>query len=143
MLKLKELLTEGILDGIKPSFIIDSGINEESVSSGKKSMSIPRYSVWGFKSTGNGTPKVMENSNDINKLIEKYNISEDDIYPIEGTMQETIRKVGKDKWAVYSKTGGKRLGTHDSKIGAENQLKAIEYNKHKNENTIIKKSING
>lgn len=41
---------------------------------------------------------------------------------------ETIKKVG-DKWVVYPKKGGDRLGTHDTKQGAIKQLQAIELNK--------------
>lgn len=139
MLKLKKLLKEGILDGITPSFIIDSGINESTVQGYKKSLSLPRYSLWGFNSQGNGTPKLMENGYDINTLMEKHGIEEEDVYPIETTMQETIKKVGKAKWAVYPKKGGKRLGTHDSKESAKNQLAAIEASK----SSKVKESLRG
>lgn len=141
MIKIKQLLNEGILDGVSASFIVDSGMNESSVKSGKKSMMLPRYSVWGFTSTGNGTPKIMENGNDLPTLLDKHGINEEDVYPIEGTMQETIRKVGTDKWAVFPKKGGKRLGTHDSKQSAENQLAAIHANEDKKKN--VKKSLRG
>jgi len=40
-----------------------------------------------------------------------------------------IKKVG-NKYVVYSKDGGKRLGTHDSRKKAEKQLAAIEISKH-------------
>ena len=144
MLKLKKLLKEGVLDGITPSFIVDSGLNESTVQGYKKSLPLPRYSVWGFHSQGNGTPKLMENGYDINTLMEKHNIAEEDVYPIENSMQETINKVGKNKWAVYAKKGGKRLGTHDSKESAKNQLAAIEINKAKKETKKSPKtSING
>ena len=141
MIKMKKLLKEGILDGIGPSFIIDSGMTEATVKSGRKSLALPRYSVWGFNSSGNGTPKLMENGNDLPMLIDKHGLTEEDVYPLEGTIQETIKKVGTDKWAVYPKKGGKRLGTHDSKQGALNQLAAIEANKENKKTT--KKSING
>lgn len=142
MIKMKKLLKEGILDGISASFIVDSGLNESSVKGRKASLALPRYSVWGFHSQGDGTPKLMENGYDVNTLMEKHNISEEDVYPIENTMQETIKKVGKSKWAVYPKKGGKRLGTHDSKQSAENQLKAIEINKAENKK-VSKTSLNG
>jgi hypothetical protein len=45
---------------------------------------------------------------------------------------ETIKKVG-DKWVVYPKKGGKRLGTHDTEESAKKQLAAIEISKHQNE----------
>jgi len=45
-------------------------------------------------------------------------------------IRETIRKLG-DKWIVYPKKGGKRLGTHDSKAAAKKQLAAIEISKSK------------
>jgi hypothetical protein len=43
-------------------------------------------------------------------------------------IRETIRKVG-DKWVVYPKKGGKRLGTHDTEDAAKKQLAAIEISK--------------
>ena len=43
-------------------------------------------------------------------------------------LPETIKKVD-DKWVVYPKKGGKRLGTHDTKEKALKQLAAIEINK--------------
>ena len=43
-------------------------------------------------------------------------------------MRETIKKVG-DKYVVYPKKGGKRLGTHSSLSSAKKQLAAIEINK--------------
>jgi hypothetical protein len=46
----------------------------------------------------------------------------------EDDIEETIEKVG-DKYVVYPKKGGKRLGTHTSKKKALKQLAAIEINK--------------
>ena len=43
-------------------------------------------------------------------------------------VNETIKKVG-DKYVVYPKNGGDRLGTHDSLASAKKQLAAIEINK--------------
>lgn len=45
-------------------------------------------------------------------------------------IQETIRKIG-NKWVVYPKKGGKRLGTHDTEASAKRQLAAIEISKSK------------
>jgi hypothetical protein len=45
-------------------------------------------------------------------------------------VKETIKKVG-DKYAVYPKKGGDRLGTHSSKSAAQKQLAAIEISKQK------------
>ena len=45
-------------------------------------------------------------------------------------VSETIKKVG-DKYAVYPKKGGDRLGTHSSKSAAQKQLAAIEISKQK------------
>lgn len=53
---------------------------------------------------------------------------------------ETIKKVG-DKYAVYPKSGGDRLGTHDTKEKALSQLRAIEASKSKNENLEEQKKI--
>ncbi len=53
------------------------------------------------------------------------------------------KKLG-DKYAVYPKSGGKRLGTHSSKKAAQDQLAAIEISKQKKEQieeqTKLKKS---
>ena len=47
----------------------------------------------------------------------------------ESDVDESIKKVGKSKWAVYPKKGGKRLGTHSTKKAAKKQLAAIEISK--------------
>jgi hypothetical protein len=50
-------------------------------------------------------------------------------FPIKrSAMKETIKKVG-NKYVVYPKKGGKRLGTHSSLSSAKKQLAAIEINK--------------
>lgn len=43
-------------------------------------------------------------------------------------MNERIKKID-DKYVVYPKSGGKRLGTHNTKKDALRQLAAIEINK--------------
>jgi len=53
-------------------------------------------------------------------------------------LTETIRKVG-DKWVVYPKKGGERLGTHSTEAGAKKQLAAIEISKHQNEEQLDEK----
>ena len=45
-------------------------------------------------------------------------------------VNETIKKVGDNEWAVYPKNGGDRLGTHKSYASALRQLKAIEIHKY-------------
>jgi hypothetical protein len=67
-------------------------------------------------------------------------VNEDIIMRIQ--FNETIKKVG-DKYAVYPKKGGKRLGTHNSKKKALAQLKAIEISKHeiKEQENNIKKIV--
>ena len=47
-------------------------------------------------------------------------------------LEETIRKVG-NKYVVYPKKGGKRLGTHNTLSGAKKQLRAIEMSKRMGE----------
>ena len=59
---------------------------------------------------------------------------------IQPLLPETIRKVG-DKYAVYPKSGGKRLGTHSSKKKAQAQLSAIEISKRKKEQIGEQKEI--
>ena len=49
---------------------------------------------------------------------------------IEQELEETIKKVG-NKYAVYPKKGGDRLGTHETKKAAKKQLAAIEISKAK------------
>ena len=44
-------------------------------------------------------------------------------------VREVIRKVG-DEYAVYPKKGGKRLGTHSTRKGAEDQMTAIHISKY-------------
>ncbi|ASD51352.1 hypothetical protein [Dickeya phage JA15] len=44
-------------------------------------------------------------------------------------MVEFVEKRG-DKWVVLDHTKTKVLGTHDTKAGADSQLKAIEANKY-------------
>jgi hypothetical protein len=50
-------------------------------------------------------------------------------------LDETIKKVG-GKHVVYPKSGGKRLGTHDSEEKAQKQLAAIEISKKMNEDEL-------
>lgn len=56
------------------------------------------------------------------------------LYINEDILIETIKKVG-DKWVVYPKKGGARLGTHNTRKEAEKQLKAIEASKAMNESS--------
>lgn len=56
-------------------------------------------------------------------------ISEEQLRSI---IREKIKKVG-NKYVVYPKKGGNRLGTHNTKKAAKKQLAAIEISKSKNE----------
>jgi hypothetical protein len=47
---------------------------------------------------------------------------------IREVLTEEIRKIN-GKYVVYPKVGGKRLGTHDTRVEAEKQLTAIHLNK--------------
>ncbi len=51
-----------------------------------------------------------------------------DMIKFENNIYETIKKVG-NKYVVYPKKGGNRLGTHDTLAAAKKQLAAIEINK--------------
>jgi len=57
---------------------------------------------------------------------------------ISSELEETIKKVD-GKWVVYPKSGGKRLGTHDTEKEAKKQLAAIEISKQQNEQTDYSK----
>lgn len=59
-----------------------------------------------------------------------------DLYKHFNNMDETIKKVD-NKWVVYPKKGGKRLGTHSSKEKALAQLRAIEINKESINESIL------
>jgi len=50
-------------------------------------------------------------------------------------LEETIKKIG-NKYIVYPKKGGKRLGTHDTLSAAKKQLRAIEMSKHMGEDKV-------
>jgi len=99
----KKLLKEGIIDGLKASFIIDSGINKNTVNGYKKSMSLPRYSVWGFKENNNKLPKLMENGYNISDLLKKYNLTENDVFQVEDDIESTIKKIVENKFSGSSK----------------------------------------
>lgn len=58
---------------------------------------------------------------DLKNLIEEL---------IEQELEETIKRI-KNKYVVYPKKGGKRLGTHKTKKAAKKQLAAIEISKAK------------
>jgi hypothetical protein len=69
-----------------------------------------------------------------NKVIAKTIMRKDDFKtPSPEYKFETIKKVD-NKWVVYPKKGGDRLGTHDTKEKALKQLAAIEASKHENIN---------
>jgi hypothetical protein len=58
-------------------------------------------------------------------------------------IREKIKKIG-NKYVVYPKKGGKRLGTHSTKKAAKKQLAAIEISKSKNESVneaYIKRNV--
>lgn len=51
--------------------------------------------------------------------------------PEEEEVQETIRKIGDDKWRLYSKDGKKNLGTFRSLEAAKKHEREVQYFKHK------------
>ena len=55
-----------------------------------------------------------------------------DIILKDKSIAEIIKKID-GKYVVYPKSGGKRLGTHDTEEGAKKQLAAIEISKQQNE----------
>ena len=52
-------------------------------------------------------------------------------------MYEVIKKVG-NKYVLYPKKGGKRLGTHDTKKSARNQENAVKASKY--EHIVVEKT---
>lgn len=68
----------------------------------------------GFKSV----PVVMQDERGIETKAPKENV------------EKTIRHEG-GKWVLYSKDGSKKLGSYDSKEGALNRERQIQYFKHK------------
>ena len=45
-------------------------------------------------------------------------------------INETIRKIGKNKWRLYSRAGDRNLGTFNSRAAAEKHEREVEYFKH-------------
>jgi hypothetical protein len=80
--------------------------------------------------TGNAYAKIKEILKD---MMEMGHADVEEIEDQIGiSLSETIKKVG-DKYIVYPKNGGKRLGTHGSYKSAKKQLAAIEINKESTE----------
>ena len=74
---------------------------------------------------------------DIAKEIAMDHLFEDPKYYTKlKKIQETIQKVD-NKWVVYRKTGGEKLGTHETYEEALKQLREIELDKFKNINSKI------
>jgi hypothetical protein len=46
------------------------------------------------------------------------------------TVSETIRKIGDNKWRLYSKDGSKNLGTFNSLEAAKKHEREVQYFKH-------------
>ena len=76
--------------------------------------------------TGNAFAKIKEIVKDMREM--DHNEIEEIEDQIGISLYETIKRVG-DKYVVYPKAGGSRLGTHDSLKSAKKQLAAIEINK--------------
>lgn len=51
----------------------------------------------------------------------------------EQPVSETIRKIGDNKWRLYSKDGSKNLGTFDSLAAAKKHEREVQYFKHMGE----------
>ena len=85
--------------------------------------------VWKNLVTKRGIEELLKifNKSNVNNAIENL---EKSISKSDKNFNETIKKVG-DKYAVYPKKGGDRLGTHSSKSAAQKQLAAIEISKQK------------
>jgi hypothetical protein len=74
---------------------------------------------------------------DIAKEIAMDHLFEDPKYYTKlKKIEETIQKVD-NKWVVYRKTGGEKLGTHETYEEALKQLREIELDKFKNINSKI------
>jgi hypothetical protein len=64
------------------NFITDNGSEQplKDTLTGEVAMMLPRYGVWG--DLGRGKPEVVETSNDLQYLLNKYKLTETDVYKI-------------------------------------------------------------
>jgi hypothetical protein len=83
-------------------------------------------------STENLTFKMLRNEGYLDKLWQYSNDLIDRELSME-SMTETIRKIGTDKWRLYSKDGKKNLGTFDSLGAAKKHEREVQYFKHAHE----------
>jgi len=58
-------------------------------------------------------------------------VKADPRYNTESAVNETIRKIGPNKWRLYSKDGKKNLGTFDSLEAAKKHEREVQYFKHR------------
>lgn len=63
----------------------------------------------------------------ISNLVNKFNVDTDE------SISETIRKIGDNKWRLYSKDGEKNLGTFGSLEAAKKHEREVQYFKHADE----------
>lgn len=64
------------------------------------------------------------------QIVQKYTGTKLKGAEFEHAVSEVIRKIGGDKYRLYSKKG-KNLGTYDTRAGAEKRERQVQYFKHK------------
>lgn len=89
--------------------------------------------VYLFPSITSGVLLAFSISGMIGKGAEIFKLIKEIVAHLQGTVKEVVETIKKvdNKYAVYPKKGGKRLGTHKTKKGALAQLAAIEISKRK------------
>ena len=127
-----------IWKGLKESGVISEETEESLI---KKITKVLRDEggAAGMDALVKGTEASKKDIEDAIESEETFIIHTDgDIILKDKSIIEIIKKID-GKYVVYPKSGGKRLGTHDTEEGAKKQLAAIEISKQQNEGELEEK----
>lgn len=127
-----------IWKGLKESGVISEETEESLI---KKITKVLRDEggAAGIDALVKGTEASKKDIEDAIESEETFIIHTDgDIILKDKSIIEIIKKID-GKYVVYPKSGGKRLGTHDTEEGAKKQLAAIEISKQQNEGELEEK----